>query len=386
MTLKQELGNITNQLGSWLKTGLNEAQTTQAIILRLLQALEYDIWNPTEVFPQETGNAGIPDFIVSRGDKRHFVVEVKKLDATLDEKMKTQAVSYANNHAMRWAILTNGSEWLFFDSFMQNKQAHNRLVLTLSLKELDLQLLVQYFERLLHASIWTNPSNNVEETAKDIQAHIELNSRLQPLAKRLEQLMEEYTVQDFEAGLKLAKRLKVWDEDSVELLDNNLETFRQLTLNVEVGQRVDSTNTTNELPTKGTSLEDALRLGIQKTSPQTRKEGKSSGLEASVGDEKVQAASWRDIHAGIAEALLILGHGELLKQNVYIYQDSEERRMTNGKPYDPSAYRKLSDGRFLFLHYSAKDHIGRIKKLLRAVDAPSGIISANYKESEFDLP
>ncbi len=383
MTLKQELGDITTQLDDWLKMGLNEAQTTQAIVLRLLRALEYDIWNPIEVFAQETGNAGIPDFIVSQQGKRRFVIEVKKLNAVLDEKMKTQAVSYANNHAMRWAILTNGSEWLFFDSFMQNKQAHNRLVLTLSLKGLDLQLLTQYFERLLHASIWTNSSNNVEETARDIQAHIELNSRLQPLAKRLEKLMEEYTVQDFEAGLKLAKRLNVWDEDSVKLLDSNLETFRRLTINTEVEHQVDSEYAGHE---KNVTLENALQLGIQKTSPHTRKEGKSSGLEAFVDNEKVQAASWRDIHAGIAEAFLILGHGELLEESAHIYRSTEERRMTNGKTYPPSAYRKLSDGRFLFLHYSSKDHLGRIKKLLRAVNAPSGVISANYKENEFALP
>jgi predicted type IV restriction endonuclease len=137
MSVQQVLEAIRTQLPAWRTATLNEAQTSQVIILRLIQALGYDIWNPNEVFPQEAANGNIPDFIVLHDDTRRFIVEVKKLDTPLTDRMKTQAVSYANNQAIQWAVLTNGAEWLLFDSFMVSQPAHNRLVLSLSLDNHD---------------------------------------------------------------------------------------------------------------------------------------------------------------------------------------------------------------------------------------------------------
>jgi len=49
--LENTLQFIRSSVSDWQAKGLNEAQTCQAIILRILQDLNYDIWNPFEIFP-----------------------------------------------------------------------------------------------------------------------------------------------------------------------------------------------------------------------------------------------------------------------------------------------------------------------------------------------
>lgn len=66
MNLKHVINDIVANLARWEQTGLNEAQTRQVMVLRLFQALGYDIWNPFEVIAEQNSGGGsgsyIPDF------------------------------------------------------------------------------------------------------------------------------------------------------------------------------------------------------------------------------------------------------------------------------------------------------------------------------------
>lgn len=54
------------------------------------------------------------DYIVQVGKKRHFVVEVKALQYELGDKHLRQAVNYAANEGIDWALLTNGKNFQFY--------------------------------------------------------------------------------------------------------------------------------------------------------------------------------------------------------------------------------------------------------------------------------
>jgi predicted type IV restriction endonuclease len=375
MTLKEALEAIKAQLPQWERQGgLNEAQTSQAIVLRILHALYYDIWNPLEVFPQETSNSGIPDYIVSVGGKRRFVLEIKKLGYLIDAKSKTQAVSYANNQAIRWAILTNGIDWLLFDSF-QFQPAHERLVLALSFQNHELQQLVQHFSTLLHRDVWkqAEADANVERAAREIRDHLELYRQLEPVARKLEEIMSEYTAQDPMAGLKLANDLGRWTDEEKALIANH----RSLIL--------DLLNPLHPTPKPPTPVLDALRHGITTTKPPLRTATKAE-VKIKLEGADLAASSWRDLHAGIAEAFLLLGMTDALEEHDHVYHRTDERRKGDGSPYPKHGYRQLSNGKYLFLHMGAKAHLARSRRLLEVLGITKGAVEVVYKGQSYALP
>ena len=84
---------------------MGEALVRQIVVLRLLQAAGFDIWNPAEVVPEETNVGGRrPDFLIRAGQA--FALEIKGMHISLRESEISQALNYATNEGVRWAILT----------------------------------------------------------------------------------------------------------------------------------------------------------------------------------------------------------------------------------------------------------------------------------------
>lgn len=384
MSLQAGFRELSGALAEWRKTGLNEAQTTTAIVLRVLHLLGYNLWDPFEVVPQESGNGGVPDFIVKVENRSRFVIEVKKLGSKPDDKAKTQAVSYANNQAIRWAILTDGDTWQFFDSFMR-RPAHERLILTLSFTTTDADLLAQYFSRLLEREHWLkgDPDASLQQEAADIHSHIRLSSELQPLARELGTFAREYNFQDPESALKLIEDKQMWSAEKLSLVQKNSELFGQLA--GFKGTSQPQAATPSSAAPSPLDVIDVLRRGIAMSAPPKRA-AKSSGLRAWLNGEPCEAMSWRDLHAGAAEALLLLGQEDVLRSNDFVYDTPTERKKESGQPYPISAYRRLSNGKYLYLHASAEGHKSRALHLFRLLGVPEMSLKVSYKGSTFQLP
>lgn len=100
---------------AWLDDPPGEAVVRQCIVLRLLLAAGFDIWNPDEVHPEETNVTGNrADFLVRRGAGT-FALELKGMGATLQARDYQQALNYAVSVGTRWAIVTNGRIWVVLD-------------------------------------------------------------------------------------------------------------------------------------------------------------------------------------------------------------------------------------------------------------------------------
>lgn len=98
-----------------------EAVVRQAIVLRLLQAAGFDIWNPAEVVPEETNTTGNrADFLIRAGAGK-FALEVKGMGVTLGASHFQQAATYAVNEGTRWAVVTNGRVWIVIDEHLPGK-------------------------------------------------------------------------------------------------------------------------------------------------------------------------------------------------------------------------------------------------------------------------
>jgi type I restriction-modification system DNA methylase subunit len=90
---------------------LNEANTKQAFILPLFAALGWDIYDTNEVMLEEAASNGRVDFAFKINGVARFYVEAKKLGADLNNPdYIKQAITYAYNKGVTWAILTNFTE------------------------------------------------------------------------------------------------------------------------------------------------------------------------------------------------------------------------------------------------------------------------------------
>jgi predicted type IV restriction endonuclease len=91
----------------------DEASTKQAVVLRLLSFLGWDIFNVEEVYPDfSTGSSNISYALRIRNTNKVFI-EVKRVHKKLDSYQK-ELVDLAARDGVNMAVLTNGITWWFY--------------------------------------------------------------------------------------------------------------------------------------------------------------------------------------------------------------------------------------------------------------------------------
>lgn len=208
MSIENVLPKLAQNLTAWNKAGLNEAQTSQVIVLQVFQALGYDIWNPFEVVAQFHSGGGsgayAPDFTVYLPESDRFVVEVKALSKVFSASDREQPVNYVNNKGLRWAVLTNGKAWHFYDNKI-DKPAAEKLALTIDLQDARA---ADYLKRLLSREVWLKAgvehklALEVQAINTEIRRHLELSE----IEKKLRDELREGFTKDAK-GLKRAMQL-----------------------------------------------------------------------------------------------------------------------------------------------------------------------------------
>ena len=102
--------------------GRGEEATKQAMILPLLEALGYDIWNPLEVCPEYEADTAIKkngqkekvDFAILFEGKPQIYIEAKAYGEQLDGHHGQLKRYFCATPTVSLAILTNGSQYRFF--------------------------------------------------------------------------------------------------------------------------------------------------------------------------------------------------------------------------------------------------------------------------------
>jgi adenine-specific DNA-methyltransferase len=89
------------------KNSYNEANTVNSFIRPLFEALGWDFSNIDEVEAEKTIVKGRVDYVFKVKTVSKFCVEVKSLRHDLADQDREQAISYAYNKGLTWAILTN---------------------------------------------------------------------------------------------------------------------------------------------------------------------------------------------------------------------------------------------------------------------------------------
>ncbi len=112
--MKKQIIAFINELKSNKKlSSFDEAATKQAVVLRLLSFMDWDIFNVEEVYPDYAANSSSVSYALRIRNINKVFIEVKRVNEKLDKYQKN-FVNFATREAVNLAVLTNGITWWFY--------------------------------------------------------------------------------------------------------------------------------------------------------------------------------------------------------------------------------------------------------------------------------
>ena len=107
----------------------NETRTRLALIDPLLSALGWDVSDPALVTPEYSVGAGRADYALIGSEAiPAAMVEAKRLRHNLSDDERMQMLNYANARGVRYAAVTDGDVWEFYEVFKQAPLEDRRLL------------------------------------------------------------------------------------------------------------------------------------------------------------------------------------------------------------------------------------------------------------------
>ena len=119
MDLIDKVHEIASRLEQQADHINTEEATKNALIMPLIAALGYDVFNPQEVLPEFTADVGMKkgekvDYAIIREGKAVILIECKSRGSDLNKAHASQLYRYFGVSNARFGILTNGVEYRFF--------------------------------------------------------------------------------------------------------------------------------------------------------------------------------------------------------------------------------------------------------------------------------
>lgn len=119
MELATKLLDLQKRVEQHREVLLTEEAAKTALVMPFIQALGYDVFNPSEVVPEFTADVGTKkgekvDYAIIRDGKVNILIECKPASVQLDLKHASQLYRYFSVTDARLAVLTNGVIYDFY--------------------------------------------------------------------------------------------------------------------------------------------------------------------------------------------------------------------------------------------------------------------------------
>ena len=119
MDFVDRISEISKRISKQKDNIHNEEATKTALVMPLIQALGYDVFNPTEVVPEFVADIGTKkgekvDYAIKKDDKMVMLIECKWCGCDLDQEHASQLYRYFAVTDARFGILTNGVHYKFY--------------------------------------------------------------------------------------------------------------------------------------------------------------------------------------------------------------------------------------------------------------------------------
>jgi hypothetical protein len=142
MSLSDILGGLAARLESLKSTISTEEATKHALVMPFLQALGFNVFDPTEVVPEFNADVGTKknekvDYAIIRNGEPIIFIECKALGATLSAKHESQLFRYYSTTSCRLAVLTNGTTYQFFGDLHKQNIMDDKHFFSFNLEDYD---------------------------------------------------------------------------------------------------------------------------------------------------------------------------------------------------------------------------------------------------------
>ncbi|MCF8111813.1 MAG: type I restriction enzyme HsdR N-terminal domain-containing protein [Desulfobacteraceae bacterium] len=170
MSFSEKIQSLASQLIKQVEHIQTEEATKSALVMPFINALGYNVFDPTEVVPEYTADVGVKkgekvDYAVLKDGMPIMLFECKWCGSNLDDVHASQLYRYFSVTDARIGVLTNGINYRFYSDLDAANKMDSKPFLELSLASLNEPLIAE-LEKL------TKPSFDLEEvisTASDLK-------------------------------------------------------------------------------------------------------------------------------------------------------------------------------------------------------------------------
>ncbi len=131
MDLIDKLNELANRIQRQKDSVLTEEAAKTAFVLPFIQALGYDVFNPSEVIPELTADHGVKkgekvDYAIKQEDKITILIECKSIGTPLSTKCAGQLFRYFAVTEAKFGVLTDGVRYIFFSDLENENKMDDR--------------------------------------------------------------------------------------------------------------------------------------------------------------------------------------------------------------------------------------------------------------------
>jgi hypothetical protein len=347
----------------------SEEATKTALVLPFLMALDYSVFDPTEVVPEYRADVkGVKhqervDYAILRKGEPIILIEAKQANASLGNKNQiTQLYRYWNETSAKVGILTNGIDYRFYGDADHDNKMDFTPFLTVDITNMS--------ERdVSSVSAFSKYNYDLEDTAKlseELYYQTAIRKVLVGAFKDPQTPFVRWIMTRTYEGVKTASKIQ-WFKEQVKVA---LQDFCMVNHHIGQAQVADTTiidqlyNEATEptLPTKGWTGLDIFEAEPGTKPPPTVRF--SSGEERSVGNWKallIEVAEWM-----AREDILIPEKCPVPATRKGSYYADKRPIHENGRDF--ASPHRLANGVYIVAHGSASALVDMSKRLLEKLD------------------
>lgn len=190
MDIVDSLQQLAARIPSQLSHLLTEEATKNALIMPFIQALGYNVFDPTEVIPEYTADVGTKkgekvDYVIKRDNKMIILWECKPVGGKLGLNHASQLYRYFSVTEARFAVLTNGIDYQIYTDIEATNRMDEKPFFEFSMLALDAKAI----EEIRKFSKAAFNLENILSTASELKYTKQIQALI---AKELEAPSEDF--------------------------------------------------------------------------------------------------------------------------------------------------------------------------------------------------
>ncbi|WP_419174287.1 type I restriction endonuclease [Desulfosediminicola sp.] len=197
MDFIDQLQALSARIQKQISITTTEEATKNAFVMPFIQALGYDVFDPSEVIPEYTADVGSKkgekvDYAISIEGQPTMLFECKTCAANLQESHAAQLRRYFHVTEARIGVLTNGAKYMFFSDLDEPNIMDSKPFMEIDLLDLEEQL-VSELKKLAKSTFeldtMLSTANNLKYS-REIKTYLDVQ-RLAPSSEFVKLVISE---------------------------------------------------------------------------------------------------------------------------------------------------------------------------------------------------